>query len=177
MKASERRLLGLFLLLLAIVGGMVLTRRLKEWQHRIDVAEHRLSLEKMETDVMLAQGPEWKAAGTWIAEHQPVAKDKSEADEELFNNVRNSAIAAGLSISNQQWQTPSDSTYYHQAGVTLTVKGDVPTLFGWLYSMQSPTAFAVIPTLKLKPDKEDDKKVQCDLTIWRWSQPLTPKES
>lgn len=176
MKASERRLLALFLLLLAIVGGMVLTRHLREWQHRIEVAEHRLSLERMETEAMLAQGPEWKAAGTWIAEHQPAVKDKSEADEELFNNVRNSAQAAGLSISNQQWQVPSDSPYFHQAGVTLTVKGELPALFGWLYSMQSPTAFAVIPTLKLKPDKEDNKKAQCDLTVWRWSRPLTPKE-
>ena len=71
MKASEKRLLSLFLLLLAAVGGMVLTQRLKAWQHNVEVKEHKLSLERMETEGMLAQASEWKAAAAWLAERPP----------------------------------------------------------------------------------------------------------
>lgn len=177
MKASEKRLLSLFLLLLAAVGGMVLTQRLKAWQHNVEVKEHKLSLERMETEGMLAQASEWKAAAAWLAEHQPPAKDKTDADNELYQTVRQKAEGAGLSVSNEQFQPSEDTDYYHQSGVTLTVKGELPSVFRWLYSMQSPTMFAVIPSLKVKTDKDDDKKVQCDIIFWRWFQPLTAKAS
>jgi Tfp pilus assembly protein PilO len=177
MKASEKRLLGFFLLLLAVVAGMLLTQRLKAWQHSLEVAEHRVSLERMETEGMLAQGDQWRGAAAWLAQNQPAAKGKTEADDELYHSVRQKAESAGLTVSNEQFQPSEDTDYYHQAGVTLSVKGELPALFRWLYSMQSPTEFGVIPSLKVKPDKEDEKKVQCDLTYWRWSQPLAAKSS
>jgi len=177
MKASEKRLLAMFLLVLAVIGGMVLTQRLKAWQHDVEMKEHKLSLEKMETDAMLAQAGEWKAAAVWLAENQPPAKDKTEADNELYQTVRQKAEGAGLTVSNQQFQPSEETDYYHQAGVTLTVKGELPAVFRWLYSMQSPTTFGVIPSVKVKTDKDDDKKVQCDVIFWRWSQPLTAKTS
>jgi len=175
MKDSEKRLLILSLGLLAVIGGLILSQRLRTWQRAITTQEQALVAERMESDALLAEAPEWKQRGEWLAEHQPVAKDIQGADSELLDTLVDKAQAAGISVVTRQFQEPVKNEYFQQAGVTITVKGDLSNVFRWIYSVQSPADFRVVPYLKITPDKEDAAKVTCAVQFWRWYKPPPSK--
>jgi hypothetical protein len=97
--------------------------------------------------------------------------DPQGADTELLESLLVKAQAAGVSVVNKQFQEQVKNEFYQQAGVTLTVKGDLSNVFRWIYSAQSPSEFRVVPYLKVTPDKDDPAKVVCAVQFWRWYQP------
>lgn len=175
MKDNEKRLLILSFGLLAVIGGLILSQRLRTWQRAIATQEQALAAERMDSDALLADAPAWKERGNWLAKHQPAAKNDLDADNELFEVLLAKAQAAGVSVVTKQFQEQVKNEYFQQAGVTLTVKGDLSNVFRWIYSVQSPADFRVVPYLKITPDKEDAAKVTCAVQFWRWYQPPPSK--
>jgi len=175
MKASEKRLAMVFALLVAVIGGLVLVQKLKSWQISLKLREEAAALEKIGNDELLADSEEWRARNTWLKENQPQAKSDLEADSELMNTLLSQAQKAGVTVLNKQFLEAVKGEFYDQHGVTLTVKGDVPGVFRWIYSVQSPTNFRVVPSLKITPDKDDPAKVTCAVQFWCWYQPLLSK--
>ena len=175
MKDSEKRLLILFLSMLAVVGGMILSRKLLSWQRSTAMQEQALVAERADTAALLAEAAGWKERGDWLAQHQPVTKDVQSADSELLETLLVKAQAAGISVVTKQFQEQVKNEYFQQCGVTLTVKGDLSNVFRWIYSVQSPADFRVVPYLKITPDKEDAAKVNCAVQFWRWYQPPSVK--
>lgn len=174
MKESEKRLLILSLGLMAVIGGIILSQKLRSWQHALAMQETALAAERVDSDALLAEAPLWKERGEWLAQHQPVTTDAQGANFELLNTLVDKAKAAGISaVINNQLQAPVPNEFYQQVGVTLTVKSDLSNVFRWIYSAQSPTEFLVVPYLKITPDKEDATKVVCAVQFWRWYQPKT----
>lgn len=177
MKDSEKRLLVLFLGLLAVVGGLILSQKLQSWQRSIATQEAALAAERTESAALLAEAPDWKQRGEWLAQHQPVTKDIQGADSELLDTLLGKAQTAGITVVNKQFQEQVKNEYYQQCGVTLTVKGDLENVFRWIYSVLAPGDFRVVPYLKVTPDKEDASKVVCAVQFWRWYQPPSAKNS
>lgn len=175
MKDSEKRLLILTIGLLTVIVGLILSQRLMSWQRAITIQEQALAAERADSDALLDEAPDWKERGEWLALHQPVAKNDLDADNELFDTLLAKAQASGVSVVTKQYQEQVKNEYYQQAGVTLTVKGDLPSVFRWIYSVLSPEDFRVVPYLKLIPDKEDATKVVCAVQFWRWYQPAATK--
>ncbi len=175
MKDSEKKLLALSVGLLAVIGGLVISKQLQSWQRAITTQEQALAAERQDSNDLLADAPNWKERGDWLARHQPVAKNDLDADNELFETLLAKAQASGVSVVSKQYQEQVKNEYYQQAGVTLTVKGDLSSVFRWIYSVLSPEDFRVVPYLKLTPDKEDATKVVCAVQFWRWYQPPTAK--
>ena len=175
MNNNERRLILLLALLLAVIGGITLSRKFISWQKQLAGRELELSFRQSESATLLREADVWKARGAWLTEHQPVLKTRLDAESDLFNTLRDRAQNEGLTITNNQLQEPQKNDAYNQFGVTLTVKGNLASVFRWIYGVQSPTDFRVVPYLKITPDKDDDKKVVCAVQFWRWYQPVNTK--
>jgi Tfp pilus assembly protein PilV len=177
MKDSEKRLLILSLGLLAIIGGLILSQKLRTWQRAIEMQETALAAERVDAAALLAEAPGWQQRGEWLARHQPVAQNDLDADNELFESLLSKAQTAGVSVVTKQFQEQVKTEFFQQAGVTLTVKGDLSNVFRWIYSVLSPGDFRVVPYLKITPDKDDAAKVVCAVQFWRWYQPPAAKPS
>lgn len=174
MNANERRLLFVFVLLLVGFASIIGIKELSKWKARLDQQEHALELRKIEADALLAQSDYWKQSEAWLKEKQPSFEHEAETQQELFDFAVKEAAQAGLTITNKQYQKPVSTPWREQFGVTLTVKGKLPEVFRWVNNLQNPpSAFRVIPYLKVTPDKDDAEAVLCSLQCWRWYQPHT----
>ena len=171
MKDNERRLLILSLGLMAVIGGIILTQKLRSWQRALGTQRSAVAAERVDSDALLEEAPLWKERGEWLGAHQPVMSDPQVADTELLESLLVKAQAAGVSVVNKQFQEQVKNEFYQQVGVTLTVKGDLSNIFRWIHSAQSPSDFRVVPYLKITPDKDDAAKVVCAVQFWRWYQP------
>lgn len=167
MKRSERRLLIIFLSLAAIMGGVMASQKLLQWDHQLDRTERDLELAKMESDVLLGQSALWKARSEWITRTQPVASSGLDASKGLLDSLRHAAKGAGIDISKTQVEPEVATGYYRQFGVTLTLKGDLPKILDWIHSTQQPSDFFLIPMLKITPDKGDSQDVIVQVTFER----------
>ena len=154
MKENERRLLMVFVVLAAVMGGAILSQRFLQWSHRLDRMERDLELAKMESDVLIAQAPLWRQRSEWIQQTQPVAADSYDAGKGLLA-LKDSAEQGGISVLKTQIEPEAQTAYYQQFGVTLTVKGELPKILGWIYSILDPGAFIVVPRLRISPEKDD----------------------
>jgi hypothetical protein len=155
MKENERRLLMVFVLLAAVMGGAILSQRFLQWSHRLDRLERDLELAKMESDVLIAQAPVWKQRSEWIQQAQPVAADAYDAGNGLQTALKEAAERGGIAVLKTQIEPDVQTAYYQQYGVTLTVKGEYPKILGWIYSTLDPSAFIVVPRLRISPEKDD----------------------
>ncbi|RBP43958.1 hypothetical protein DES53_105357 [Roseimicrobium gellanilyticum] len=167
MKASERRLLIVFLVLAAIMGGAVLSQRLLKWDHQLDRMARDLELAKMESDVLIAQAPYWKASNEWIRQAQPVAASGFDADKFLYDNMEHAARGAGFDIQKTQMEVAAQTPYYRQHGVTLTVKGELKPILEWIHATLVPKEFYLVPRLKITPDKGESQDVIATVTFLR----------
>lgn len=171
MSSSERRLLGIFLGLVAGLGGYLLAAQFRSWQHRIERRERDVELRQMEAATLLAEAGRWRACAEWLGQAQPAAQSDLEAEQGLLDTLSQSATSAGLEIKQTKIEPKQTTDHYRQFGAMLTVRGEVPALFRWLHNLQQPSAFYVVPSLTITPDKEEPTKVNATVQIWRWYLP------
>jgi len=172
MKTNERRLLLLALAVVAIMGGIIMAKQFRSWQQSLTMREETLGHERDLSEAILQETAMWDARDAWITQHQPVAKDNLQADEESFKPLEQKARDLGLTIEHSQYLEHTVSPFWHQAGASMTVSGPLPTVFRWIYSVQSPTDFRVVPSLKITPVKDHPEQVTCIVQFWRWYQPM-----
>ncbi len=168
MKESEKRLLFLAGGVAAGIVGLILSKGLLNRQHELERNEAALTAELEESKSLLLERPLWNAREAWLNKNQPVAKSDSDADTEAFQQLVAKAESSGLKVEKKQYKEPSKNEYYHQFEDQFTVKGNLPDVFRWIYSVQSPKDFRVVPKMKITPDKEDPTQVVCDIYFWRW---------
>jgi hypothetical protein len=168
MRASERRLLGVFLTLGGVIGIVLSVQQIRAWQHRLERREREVELKQMESETLLAEAPIWIAKEAWLTQVQPAAESELQANEGLLERLRNSATGVGMEISKTQIEATQQTDYYRQFGVTLLLKGNLPPLMRWVHSLLTPDAFYVMPQLRISPDKEDPNKVTALVRVWRW---------
>lgn len=167
MKSSERRLLIVFLVLAAVMGGALLSQRLLQWDHRLDRMARDLELAKMESDVLIAQAPYWKASSEWIQRTQPVAASGFDAETHMLQTFEHAAKGAGFDVQKTQVVEVAETGYYRQYGVTLTVKGNLTKMLEWIHATLVPSEFYVVPRLKITPDKGESQDVVATVTFLR----------
>lgn len=168
MKASERRLLSVFLVLVGVIGAVLGVQQLRAWQHRLERHEWDVELAQMESRTLLAEAPLWIAKEEWLTEVQPAAESELQANEGLLEQLRNSATGMGLEISKTQIEATQQTDYYRQFGVSLLLKGDLPQLMRWAHGLLGPNTFYVMPQLRISPDKDDPQKITALVRVWRW---------
>lgn len=172
MKGSEKQLALLALMVVALMAGLIMAKRFHAWQQTLGHQEQALVSERELDAAILEQTAMWHARDAWLAQHQPVAKNNLDADDESFNPLLQKASSLGLTVLQKQYQEQTQSDFWHQCGVNMTVTGPLPQVFRWIYSVQSPTDFRVVPYLKITPEKDHPDEVTCVVQFWRWYQPV-----
>jgi hypothetical protein len=172
MKASEKRLASVAGVVVALMAGLILAKQFHAWQKSLTHREELLSEEREMSTAMLEEAPVWDARQAWLSQHQPVAKSDLQADDESFEPLLQKAKGLGLTVEQKQFQEQTQSEFWHQCGANLTVTGPLPLVFRWIYSVQSPTEFRVVPSLKIVPLKDHPEQVTCSIQFWRWYQPM-----
>lgn len=159
MKASERRLLMILGVLVAVCSGAILSQRFLLKQHTIERREHTQELKRMETQVMMAEADLWKQRLDWLRKMQPPMSSVNQASEELLETLLATAAGQGLAVQKKQLHEPVMAAFYRETGVTLTVKAPLPSVFRWMHGLLAPESFRVVSQLKITPDAANPAEV------------------
>ena len=172
MKASERRLIMILVVLAAACGGAVLSQRLLRLQQSIERREQTLELRQMEAQALLAETDLWQQRLDWLQASQPPMTSENEASQELLESLLASAAAQSLVVQKKLLQEPVSARFYREVGVTLTVKGALPAVFGWMHRVLTPESFCVVTELKVVPDTVDPASVVATVHFSRLHAPV-----
>ncbi|HBJ85688.1 MAG TPA: hypothetical protein DDZ88_17800, partial [Verrucomicrobiales bacterium] len=69
------------------------------------------------------------------------------------------AARQNLTVQKKQLHEASQTSFFHEVGVTLTLTGDLPDVFRWLHGLLAPESFRMVSYLKILPDAQDAAKV------------------
>ena len=172
MKASERRLIMILVVLAAVCGGAILSQRLLHLQHGIERREQTLGLRQMEAQALLAEADLWQQRLDWLQTSQPTMSSENQASQELLEGLLTSAAAQGLTVQKKQLHEPTSSEFYREIGVTLTVKGALPSMFRWMHRVLSPESFCRVAEFKVVPDNADPASVVATIHFSRLHAPV-----
>lgn len=172
MKASERRLIAILIVLAAVCGGAILSQSLLRRQRDLDNRQHALDLQQMEASAMLAEASLWKARLDWLKTNQPSMTSENQASQALLDEMLATAAAHQLTVQKKQLHEATPASSYHEIGVTLTVLGDLPDVFRWMHEVLSPESFRLASQFKILPDATDKTKVLVTARINRRYTPV-----
>ncbi len=167
LKKSERILLGIFISMLFVAATWVAWNIYSAKRVELEDAAHLLSIQEAEVEVLLRQKDLWLQRANWLQAAQPKFTSWDEADIQLLQDAR-AAGDTGVTTTDHQLLDPVETELYRQAGVRFKAEGSLTSVFAWLYKLQSPEKFRVISKLRVAPDKEDTKKVNCEVELLRW---------
>jgi hypothetical protein len=54
------------------------------------------------------------------------------------------------------------------AVVTLVVRGEMKPVMNWLYELQQPGNFIVVPAMTITPNEEDSAKLEVNMRVEKW---------
>lgn len=105
----------------------------------------------------------------WLTENEPEATDAQTVQGQLQAFIEKEARAAGLTVKPQEF-LPTDTTgkYYHRAQIKISVTGQDESLYRWLYTINDPEAFRSAIQIRLNPNTQDDKLIDCVAVISQW---------
>jgi hypothetical protein len=176
MKASERRLLMILAVLAAVCGGAILTQHLLRLQHEVERHEQALRLKSMESTALLAEAPLWRQRLGWLQASQPSMKSENQASEEMLEALLASAAKHTLIVQKKQLHEAVTNDSYRAVDLTLSVLGDVASVFRWLHAVQAPESFCAVPQLKIVPHSENPALVLATVRFSRLHAPATAAE-
>ena len=176
MKASELRLLMILGVLAALCGGALLSQRLLRKQHAIERREQALELRQMEMQSMLTEVEMWRQRLNWLQETQPAMTSENQASEQLLETLLATAAANGLTVQKKQLHEPVTAAFYREVGVTLTIRGPLPSVFRWMHGLLAPASFRVVPQVKITPDAANPADVVAILHISQLHAPAVAQE-
>lgn len=159
MKASERKLLLVLGVLTAVCAGAILSQRLLMKQQSIERREHTFELKRMESEAMMAEAGLWEQRLEWLRARQPVMASVNQASEKLLETLVSSASSHGLLVQKKQLHEPVTAAFYRETGVTLTLKGQLASVFRWMHGLLAPEFFRVVSQLKITPDAANPAEV------------------
>lgn len=111
----------------------------------------------------------------WLAKNQqePVASQDVQTKLQQFSSSE--AVAAGLTIKTQK-PLPTDQTTgknYHRVKFQFVVTGSEESLYRWFNKINVAEQFRAVTQILLSPNKQDDTKIDCTVTIEQWFIPAT----
>lgn len=167
LKKSERILLGIFVSMLFVAATWVAWSIYSTKRGELEDEAHLLSIQEAEVEVLLRQKDLWLQRASWIRAAQPKFTSWDEADIQLLQDAR-AGVDTGVTTTDHQLMDPVETDLYRQAGVRFKAEGSLASVFAWLYRLQSPKEFRVVSKLRVVPDKEDSKTVDCEVELLRW---------
>lgn len=173
MKASERLLLTLFAVLLLGGGALVMWNLYGDRRDALEIEKDGLILELVEIDDLLEERDLWLKRADWLEANQPPYASRDQIDNAIFEDAQ-AINAVGVTTSGIQLLDAVETPHYVEASVSLTAKGTVEDVFGWMHELQRPEEFRSIRRLTVSSDPEDDALIVCELELAHWYANRTP---
>ena len=164
---NEKFLLGV--LFLVLFGGLNFFgyRALQQRESAQTLQIAQMKADQAEARVSLLSAATWKKREAWIKQHQPVASDEGDAKAQTLQFVLKAARDKGLQVMEQSLDDTSGDSQGFRVQISLTVKGSMQALSGWLAGLQDPAGFYAVPEISLKADS-DQKAMVGTLHICRY---------
>ena len=170
MKASERKLLGAFLLILLLGGTVLLVDVYRKKAAAIDDRRADYEEDLAEIDSLLEERDLWMTRNDWLNANQPPFTSQEEINNEIFEAAK-ARNFEGVETSGIKYLEPVSTPYYEQAGVSLTASGSLEDVFRWIHSVQRPSEFRVVRNIRVIPDEQENGRIRCSLQLLRWYAP------
>ena len=170
MKASERRLLGAFLLMLLLGGTVLLVDIYRKKATAMDEQRQGYEEDLVEIDALLEMRDQWMTRNDWLRANQPPFTSREQVDNEIFEDAK-ARDFEGIEVSGIKFLEPVSTPHYEQAGVSLTVSGSLESVFRWIHRVQRPEEFRVVRNVRVIPDEEENGRIRCSLQLLRWYAP------
>ena len=111
----------------------------------------------------------------WLVDHEPQPAAYQDLQSNLQQLVEREAQINQLTIKpNSQKLLPTDQTagnHYHRVKVQVSVTGTEKALYAWFARLNIPDQFRAATSILLKPDNQDDTKIDCTAVIEQWFVP------
>lgn len=169
MKPREKVILILFILTLlgsALAIGSDLYRKSRQvileekWQIELELAE-------MET--LVAEASLWESRSNWLRANQPKFESRDAVDNHIFSIIKSSPPE--VEVSKISLIAGDSSDHWIQAGVQVTAKSTLKSMFQWIHRLQSPDNFFVVEYLRVLPDPKELDRIICEFKLVRWYAP------
>jgi len=112
----------------------------------------------------------------WLAQHEPQPAANQDVQTRLQQLAEREANSSGLTIKTQK-PLPTDATegrIYHRAKIEIPVHGTEEALYRWFDRLNSPNDFRSASKIRIKPNDQDDTKIDCTATVEQWFVPPPP---
>ena len=177
MNQREQRLLAIFITALVVsftwMGWTRLNEEIKRMRSEADVMRSKADVASRTIDAFAA---EMAGAEEWMNTRLGTPVSPQEADTRLLNAVQSSASGAGLQLVNTKFLPPSERGDLRMARYSAVVTGQEATIYPWLATFHDPDKLRCVSGLTIKPDKEDETIVICDVEFAQWYMPAKEEE-
>lgn len=169
LKASEKRLLIIFLIGLFLVVNFFVYQEYASRYDRLGAQQSQLRLQKKKFEVMLVERQTWIDRRDWVVRRLPQYRTIDDRDVHLVNLVRNAAATSSLEIVAGPNPLPTkNSEHFEETLVNVTVDGEIEALVRFLHSLQDPEQFRSLTSMQMLPAKKDSSAIRCELTLAQW---------
>jgi type II secretory pathway component PulM len=168
MSEREKKLVILFSV------GIFLVLNYFGYKFYLDQKDRTLrDLRKAQTE--LAKAKDYQAQSStvvdemqWLDEHLPQPKAGQTVSSELMNYVENQAASNGLTVKRRKQGQVVEGTRFNRAKAEFVVNGMEENLYRWLDRLQAPDQLRAVTHLQLFPQRDDDTKIECTVTVDQW---------
>lgn len=172
MNQREQRLLAVFLLVIVVTVTWLGWTRLDAEKLRMSKEAEALNGETANNQSYLdAFSAELTGAKAWMDERLGAPVSSQEADARLLNAIQESAKTSDLPLVNTKFLAPLERGKLRLARYSATVTGSESSIYPWLASFHNPDKLRCISGLTIKPDKEDETIVICEVEFAQWYLP------
>ena len=172
MNPREQRLLAAFLVIIVATISWLGYGRLKESQEET-TTRTQLLLEEAERDQNFLNAYEGELTGArdWLKDRIGLPLTPQQADIKLVNAVEESAKSASLTLASPKFLSPLEKGSLRLARYSATVTGAEGFIYPWLASFHNPDTMRCISGLTIKPDKNDESLIVCEVEFGQWYLP------
>lgn len=177
LNAREKRLLVACLLTLFLVGNALAIREFTSRRKELVDSHSKLEGQARSNQMWLNERPYWEKRLGWLEKNMPYTNSAGKAQGQLLEDLRNSALDAGLKVENETPLASLELDHKNEVSVSLRIRGDQEIMIGWLLTLQSPEKFTAVKAIELELDSRSREKLpqaQCNLTVARWFNPQPP---
>ena len=172
MNPREQRLLAAFLIVIVAMISWLGYGRLQDRQDEMRAQAADL-LREADADKSFLDAYEGELSGArdWLEDRLGPPLTPQQADIKLVNAVEESAKSASLDLVTPKFLPPLEKGNLRLARYAATVTGSEGFIYPWLANFHNPEYLRCISGLTIKPDKDDESIIVCEVEFGQWYLP------
>lgn len=179
MSKRESYLLTLFALTAALLLGLWGYRSFTQYRETLKTDRQSAEIALKEAELYAASRETIRDEIDWLSAHEPEPQAGEQVATKLQQLASSEAMRANMKVKKmeilaERVDEAGAPRHYQVGQVKFSVSGEEKDLYSWFDRMHSPDDFRAISHLTMKPNREDDSKIDCEVIFDQWYVPLTP---